>query len=282
MSALEVLEVGPLVLVQDGGRPGLAHLGVPRSGALDRPAWALGQRLVGNTPGTAGLEVLLGGLRVRATDGCWVAATGAEADLRVDGRAVATGRSVRVPAGSEVVLGVPARGARTYLAVQGGVAVAPVLGSRSTDTLSGLGPPAVRAGDVLPLGAPSGPPADVEAPGRAPDGPLRVHPGPRADRCAGDPVDLLAGRTWRVGGQSDRVGLRLEGGTLRRTGPGEVASEGVVLGAVQLPPSGEPVVFLADHPTTGGYPVVAVVEPVDLWRCAQLRPGDPLTFTRAR
>ncbi len=247
-TVLEVLATGPQVTVQDLGRPGHAHLGVPRSGVLDAPAAALAQRLVGNDPGAAGLEVLMGGLSVRLDRARWVAVTGAPLPLRLGDRPVPTGRALWLPAHTPLSLGTPQRGARSHLAVSGGLVVDTVLGSRSTDTLSGLGPAR----------------------------------GPRADWCAADPVVLLAAGAWRVGVDSDRVGLRLEGGTLPRSRGEELASEGVVLGAVQLPPNGRPVVFLADHPTTGGYPVVAVVEPADLWRCAQLRPGDPVRFTRAR
>ena len=281
-ASLEVLATGPLVTVQDRGRPGHAHLGVPRSGALDEPAHALAQRLVGNGPDAAGLEVLLGGLGVRLDEDRWVAVTGAALPVSVGDRAVPTGRAVRLPAHTPLPLGTPLGGARTYLAVSGGLVIDPMLGSRSTDTLSGLGPAPVRTGDRLPVGVPAGEPAAVEVPAPPVGGPLRLHPGPRGDWCDGDPVDLLARGTWRVGSDSDRVGLRLEGEPLPRARTDELASEGVVLGAVQLPPSGRPVVFLADHPTTGGYPVVAVVEPADLWRCAQLRPGDPVRFTRAR
>lgn len=279
---LEVVATGPQVTVQDAGRAGLAHLGVPRSGALDRPAHDLAQRLVGNGPAAAGLEVLLGGLRVRSSSDRWVAVTGAPCELRVDGRAQAHGRAVWLPSGATLSLGTPARGARSYLAVAGGVACPPVLGSRSTDTLSGLGPAPLRPGDRVPLGRPGGAPAAVDAAPPSADAPVPVHPGPRADWCAGDPVSLLVAGGWRVAPESDRVGLRLVGRSLSRSRTEELPSEGLVAGAVQLPPSGRPVVFLADHPTTGGYPVVAVLDPADLWRCAQLRPGDPVGFSRAR
>ena len=279
-ASLEVLATGPLVTVQDLGRPGHAHLGVPRSGALDAPAHALAQRLVGNAPGAAGLEVLLGGLEVRLDEDRWAAVTGAEVPLRVGDRAVPTGRAVRLPAHTPLTLGTPQRGCRSYLAVSGGLLVDPVLGSRSADTLSGLGPDPVRTGDRLPVGVPAGEPAAVEVPAAPASGPLRLHPGPRADWCDGDAVDLLVRGAWSCAADSDRVGVRLEGDPLPRARTDELASEGVVLGAVQLPPGGRPVVFLADHPTTGGYPVVAVVDPADLWRCAQLRPGDTVQFRR--
>ena len=284
-AVLRVVATGPSVLLQDLGRPGLAHLGVPRAGALDAPAAALARRLVGGAPGDAVLEVLLGGLEVvlegRSGSGVWVAATGAPCPVALDGRAQPHGRATWLPAGSHLVLGRPTTGLRSYLAVDGGLPVAEVLGSRSSDTLAGVGHAPVRAGDRLPVGVRRGEPGSVEVPPARDAGPLRLHPGPRADWCA-DPLGALTGRSWTVGADSDRVGLRLLGEPLVRRRTEELPSEGMVLGAVQVPPDGLPVVFLADHPPTGGYPVVAVVEEADLWRCAQLRPGERVGFTRAR
>ncbi|MBM7510160.1 biotin-dependent carboxyltransferase family protein [Nocardioides sp. 31GB23] len=284
--ALEVLATGPLCTVQDQGRPGLAHLGVPRAGALDRPAADLANRLVGNPPGAALLEVVLGGLEVRATADTWVAVTGAPAPVVVGRRPAAPGRAERLPAGAVLRLGAPRAGVRSYVAVAGGIDVAPVLGSRSTDTLAGVGPPVLAPGQRLGLGPPAGPPAPVEAPAvpprGTPTGVLRVHPGPRLERLGPQALAELCATAYVVGAEADRVGLRLDGPPLTHADAGELPSEGMVLGSVQVPPSGRPVVFLADHPPTGGYPVVAVVDPGDLWQCAQLRPGDPVRFTRAR
>ncbi|GAA5177043.1 biotin-dependent carboxyltransferase family protein [Rugosimonospora acidiphila] len=291
---IEVLRAGPLTTVQDLGRPGLAHLGVPRSGALDQPALRLANRLVGNPPDAAGLEVTLTGCRLRATVATWVAATGGYATVTVDGRPGRFGGVQPVPAGATLHIGRCTRGLRTYLALAGGVDVPPVLGSRSTDVLSGLGPAALRDGDLLPLGAPSGPPppstVDSEDPSTvdvtsteevpapvevASTVEVRVAPGPRAGWFA-DPG--LAGATYTVSPKSNRVGVRLTGPALTRVRDGELPSEGVVLGAVQIPADGQPVIFLADHPTTGGYPVVAVVHPADLPLLAQARPGTTVVF----
>lgn len=280
--SLEVVAVGPSVLVQDQGRPGWAHLGVPRSGALDAPAAALANRLVGNPPDDAGLEVLLGGLALTSDEGVWVAVTGAGCAVEVDGRPADFGEAVRLPQGSVLRLGRPETGLRSYVAVAGGIAVDSVLGSRSTDTLGRVGPPAVSVGDRLPVGRPAGPPAPIDTPRPPTRGPLRVAHGPRSDRVAGDAVDLLCHTAYDVSPDSDRVGLRLLGEPLPLARRDELPSEGMVLGAVQVPPDGQPVVFLADHPTTGGYPVVAVVDEHDLWQCAQLRPGEPVRFTRSR
>ena len=190
---------------------------------------------------------------------------------------------VLAPAGARVRVGQATRGVRSYVAVAGGLAVDAVLGSRSTDTLAHVGPAVLRAGDVLPLGAPAGPPAGVDVgPVRRYLRPalLRVEPGPRDDWFHDSALTALTGSTYAVSGDSNRVGLRLEGPALERSREGELPSEGIVLGAVQVPASGQPLVFLNDHPTTGGYPVFAVVDPEDLWQCAQLRPGDGVRFTR--
>ena len=278
---LRVDEAGASVLVQDRGRPGWAHLGMPRSGVLDPPAAELANRLVGNHPDAACLEVMLGGLVVTADDGCWVAVTGAHCVVTVEGRAREFAAPVRVEAGGVLRLGTPATGLRSYLAVAGGIDVEPVLGSRSTDTLGHLGPPPVAVGDRLPIGTPADPPAAADTPRPPAVGPLHLMPGPRADRVDGDAVDLLCRTAYAVSPRSDRIGMRLDGAPLPLVPRGELPSEGMVLGAVQVPPDGRPVVFLADHPTTGGYPVVAVVDEHDLWQCAQLRPGEPVAFARS-
>ncbi|MCW7941137.1 allophanate hydrolase [Streptomyces hygroscopicus] len=280
--ALCVVRAGALTTVQDRGRPGHAHLGVPRSGALDAPAAALVNRLVGNVPEAAVLETTLNGCSLRPRSTVVVAVGGAPCPVTVDGRPAPWGAPVRVPAGALLDIGPARRGVRSYLGVAGGVAVEPVLGSRSTDLLSGLGPPPLADGAVLPLGRPVGPPAHVDAapqPGPPAELVLRVTPGPRDDWFTADAVRTLLTRAYRVSPASNRIGLRTEGPALARAVPGELPSEGVVLGAVQVPPESGPVVFLADHPTTGGYPVVAVVRAADLAAAAQATPGTPVRFT---
>ena len=278
---LEVQHTGASVLVEDRGRPGWAHLGVARSGSLDRPAADLANRLVGNDEADACLEVLMGGLVVSSDVGVWIAVTGAWCPVEIDGHAQDFGVAVRLGAGRTLRLGTPATGLRSYVAVAGGIRVDPVLGSRSTDTLGRVGPRPVAAGDRLAAGRPNRGPASADTPRPPRPGPLRLLPGPRAGRVAGDALDLLCRTSYAVSPDSDRVGLRLVGAPLALAAGGELPSEGIVLGAVQLPPDGRPVVFLADHPTTGGYPVVAVVDEADLWQCAQLRPGEQVGFTRA-
>ena len=278
-----VEDAGALTTVQDAGRPGLAHLGVPRSGWLDAPAARLANRLVGNDADLAVLENLLGGLALRCERALAVAVTGAPVDVRVDGRPVDAAAAVHLRSGSVLRLGRPVAGLRCYVAIAGGVDVPPELGSRSTDTLSGLGPAPLQSGSRLPLGSSYGAPVAGEQvpPVLASPAVLRCLPGPRAGWCPPGLADRLAATAYVAGSDSDRIGLRLEGVPLERR-DGELPSEGMVLGAVQLPPDGRPVVFLNDHPTTGGYPVVAVVVEGDLPTCAQVRPGDTVRLSPRR
>ncbi|MGW5611452.1 5-oxoprolinase subunit C family protein [Streptomyces sp. NPDC003753] len=280
--ALVVVRAGLLTTVQDRGRPGHAHLGVPRSGALDAPAAALVNRLVGNPPEAAVLETTLNGCALRPRSAVTVAVGGAPCAVTVNGRPAPWGAPVRVPGGALLEMGPARAGVRGYIGIAGGVAVDPVLGSRSTDLLSGLGPPPLADGAVLPLGVPTGPHARVDAvpqPGPPAELVLRVTLGPRADWFTRDALRTLVTRAYRVSAASNRIGLRTEGPALERARTGELPSEGMVLGAVQVPPDGRPVVFLADHPTTGGYPVIAVVRTADLAAAAQAAPGTPVRFT---
>jgi biotin-dependent carboxylase-like uncharacterized protein len=269
VSAIEVVDPGVLTTVQDLGRAGWAHAGVPPSGALDPRALDRGNRLVGNGTGTAALEATLIGPRLLFHRPALVAVTG-----------VVDSRPRQVAAGEELNVGLLAAGARAYICVRGGIDVEPVLGSRSTDLLSGLGPPPLRAGMFIPIG-----PEPVTSPQSVPaatqvEVALRIRPGPRADWFTPDAIDLLVGSNWRVSPSSNRIGIRLEGPTLGRARSGELRSEGVVTGALQVPPSGQPILLMNDHPTTGGYPVLAVVLTDDLPVAGQLRPGDHLRFRR--
>ncbi|MFE3634058.1 biotin-dependent carboxyltransferase family protein [Streptomyces cellostaticus] len=283
--ALAVVRAGALTTVQDRGRPGYAHLGVPRSGALDPRAAALVNRLAGNPADAAVLETTVNGCALRPRSTVTVAVGGAPCPVTVAGRPAAWGAPVTVSAGELLEVGTAVAGLRAYVAVSGGIAVEPVLGSRSRDLLSGLGPAPLTDGAVLPLGAPAGPPARVDAvpqPRPPAELVLRVTTGPRDDWFTADALRTLTTRTYRVSPASNRIGLRTEGPALERARDGELHSEGMVLGAVQVPPDGRPVVFLADHPTTGGYPVVAVVRAADLPAAAQAVPGTPVRFVAVR
>lgn len=278
---IEVVATGARATIQDLGRPGWAHLAVSPSGAADPRALRLGNRLVGNDEGAAGIEATLGGLVVRALAPAVVAVTGPPVAVRRGGVGVGAGRAIALAAGDELVLDRPAAGLRCYLAVRGGVDVPPELGSRSTDTLGRLGPAPLAVGDRLPVGpAPPRLPAPDQVPLAAPPDPavLPVRPGPRADWFTASALSELQGAAWVVRAESDRVGVRLDGPPLVRSRGGELPSEGLVVGAVQVPPDGRPVVFLPDHPTTGGYPVLAVVVGADRSALGQLRPGASVRF----
>jgi biotin-dependent carboxylase-like uncharacterized protein len=286
-AALRVRATGPQALVEDLGRPGRAEIGVGRSGAADRAALRRANRALANDEGAAAVEVLLGGLEVEAVGGSVLACvTGAPAPVVLDGRPVGCEALVRIPQGSVLRVEAPARGLRSYLAVRGGLHVPEVLGSRSHDVMAGVGPAPLQKGDLLPVGPPPTAypvvdqllPADIAAP----DEPvvLEVVRGPR-DTWVRD-ADLLVRTVWRASERSNRVGMRLDGeGEVRLEHADrdrQLPSEGACRGAVQVPPSGEPVVFLADHPVTGGYPVVAVVVDADVDRAAQARPGQEVRF----
>jgi biotin-dependent carboxylase-like uncharacterized protein len=265
--ALELVDIGWSTTIQDRGRPGLAHLGVPTAGAVDPALAALVNRLVGNDESSAVLETA-GGLVVRATGPVLVATT---ADLAPR----------TLTAGEEIAVVVDERRTWSYLAVRGGFAVGPVLGSRSHDTLSGLGPTPLRNGTRLGVGEDPATAVvvDVAPPRPGPDR-IRVWPGPRAEWFDEASTTLLTTTPWTVETVS-RVGLRLAGMAMRRVVFDELASEGMVAGAIQVPHDGQPVVMLADHPTTGGYPVLAVVDPDDLAALAQRRVGSAVRFCHA-
>ncbi len=281
---ITIVKPGLLTTVQDLGRPGYAHLGVTRSGALDVPALTRANALVGNPDTAAGLETTLTGVTLRAEEQVTVAVAGATAPITVDGERVAFAAPVEVPAGSVLEVGPADSGVRSYVAVAGGITVATVLGSRSTDTLSGLGPAPMRAGSMLPTGTPpSSPPAPSPFSPSPPDPAqseltVRVRMAPRADWFSVPARDAILGEPYTLTVKSNRVGARLAGPNLSRSVAGELPSEGIVLGAIQVPADGQPLVFLADHPTTGGYPVIAVVDRADLPLLAQARPGTVIRF----
>jgi len=271
---LTVLRAGPMTTVQDHGRPGLAHLGVPPSGAADRNALDRGNRLVGNAPGAAALEATLIGPALRFDAPAVFAVTGAEVETTLAGRRLARATAARAAAGEVLDVGRCTRGARAYVCVRGGIDAEETLRSRSTDLLTGLGPPPLHDGDVLRVGRePPTEPAPEPAPVLPREPVLHVTPGPRDDWFEPSAVDLLASSTWRVSPASNRVGIRLEGPRLERRTRDELLSEGVVTGSLQVPSSGQPILLLVDHPTTGGYPVIAVVASADLPLAGQLAPG---------
>lgn len=269
---IEVLAPGVAALIEDLGRHGHARDGVPSSGAADRGSHLRGNALVGNARQAATLELVPPGFACRFHMDATCALTGAPAAATLNEETIAHDAAFRVRAGDELRLGPAAWGLRTYLAVRGGIDVPQVLGSRSTDLLSGLGPAPLRGGETLAIGPDTGE-QDWRAPAPATKAatPLRV------------PVQLTPGAEWieiallgehTVGAASGRTALRLDGPALTRLREEEFPTQGIVRGAVQVPPDGLPIVFLADHPVTGGYPVIGVVPAPHTDRLAQLRPGE--------
>ena len=269
-------------LVQDLGRPGLGHLGVSASGAFDRSALRQLNLVLGNDPGAAALEVLGGGLVLRAETHLMVAVTGGAGPITVDGDPAAYGRAIPLHAGQRLALGRPATGLRAYVGVAGGFAAPPELGSRSTDTLAGLGHPPLQAGDRLDVGPPSHPPdlEDIPPIARTGELTLDVALGPRDDWFTSAAVRRLLEAPWQVSPASDRVGVRLTGPVLERSRTIELPSEPCLRGSIQVSSDGQPIVFGPDHPVTGGYPVIAVVLDRHTDRLAQAAPGQVVRFRR--
>ena len=280
---LTVVAPGPFTTVQDQGRPGYAAIGVGPAGAFDRSALALANRLVGNAEYAAGLEVLTGGLRLTTDRAIEVAVTGAQGPVTAGTAASGRNSVFGMLPGAELAIGPPTSGLRSYLAVRGGIAVATTLGSRSWDSLAHLGPPPLVAGAQLPIGtAIAGDPIVASAPVPSPATEvvtLHLTPGPRADWFDPAAWQVLASGDLQVSPRIDRVGVRLQGTPLPRAAAyrdRSLPSEGLVRGAVEVPPDGQPIILGADHPTTGGYPVIGVITADDTDRCGQLVPGQPV------
>ncbi|MEO6826900.1 MAG: biotin-dependent carboxyltransferase family protein [Microbacteriaceae bacterium] len=322
---LQIVDPGILSLVEDLGRPGNAAIGISRSGALDRGALRLANRLVGNPETAAGLEVLAGGLVARFTESAWFAVSGALGTVRLEeptrlgqdhavpGAPIESHAPILASAGAILRFGRPEVGLRYYLAVRGGIETPTVLGSRSADLLSGIGGEQLSAGDVLPIGAePSIEIPAVDAltvvPPASGEVTVFVYAGPRSDWFTDAGRGAFFNTKWMVSPDANRVGVRLQavgssdpagaadsadaaesGGAhptagvtlLQRAVPGELPSEAMVPGAIQVSSSGQPTVLLADHPATGGYPVIAVVADGSLDVFAQLRPGQRIVFRHA-
>lgn len=295
-TAIEILKAGFQTLVQDAGRHGMSGLGISPSGALDASAMREANRRVGNPIDTPVLESLLGGMQLRSHGPTLVAVTGADTPLTLrsaDGREwpVANHQAVALDHGDTLILGAPLAGLRSYLAVRGGWSVTPVLGSCATDTLARIGPPAIQAGQSLAVGKVV-PPAQLTAaqttepeaarpalPRPGDTVTLDIILGPRTDWFTDEAVHTLGSQSWQVTPQSNRIGIRLAGAQpLTRSRHDELPSEGTVSGAIQVPISGQPVLFLADHPLTGGYPVIAAVASHHLDLAAQIPSGCFIRF----
>ena len=278
---IELLRAGPLTTVQDLGREAWRDRGISRCGMLDDLALIHANLLVGNAPGAAGLEFTLGPATLRLHADGAVAITGTDVDASLDGLPVRPGWRTRVRAGQTLKIAAPRERMRTVLAVSGGIDVPLALGSRSTDLKAGFGGHegrALRDGDRLPWQPPASPMRRVGL--RPPDWAARVRvlPGPEHDEFTPAAREALWGADWTLTPQSNRMGFRFAGPALTREPSGDLLSHGVLPGVIQVPPSGQPIVLLADAQTTGGYPKIGVVIRADLWKLAQLRLGAPLRF----
>jgi antagonist of KipI len=288
MTSLIVQSPGLLTTIQDLGRPGFGPLGVSPSGAADAVALRLANLLVANKPGAAALEITLVGGSFVFPRGAVIALTGADFGATIDGSPVELWRTYKILPGAKLALG-PARDfARGYLAVSGGLRVPPFLGSASTHLLSGLGGyegRALRKGDVLSIHKPARKFQERKISQSAlsflrPREVLRATEAPQAHLFSENDQQQFFCNTFRVSESSDRTGVRLEGHPLQSTRPAEMITEGVPLGAVQVPPSGQPIILGVEQQTTGGYPKIANVIGVDLHRVGQLRPRAQISFER--
>lgn len=280
--SLRVVAPGPLTLVQDAGRPGLAAQGVGASGAFDRSATAQLHALLGDGPDAAVLEVLGGGLVLEAEADHRLAVTGGVGPVLVDGAPAHHGRVLHLHRGQRLEIGALTLGLRAYVGVAGGLDVPATLGSRSSDLMSGLGPARLAAGDRLDVGEARRSIDVEEVPALLTPGVTSVDVvlGPRHDWFTDAAVQTFLSTAWGVSDRSDRIGVRLDGPALERTVPEELPSEPCVRGSIQVTTSGQPVVLGPDHPVTGGYPVVAVVTDDHVDRLAQVRPGETVRFRR--
>ncbi len=295
MSVIKVQSPGLLTTAQDLGREGFGPMGVSPSGAADAISLRIGNRLVGNSEGAAGLEMTLLGGSFLFPEGAIVALTGSDFGATLDGAPVELWASVEVRSAQTLTLGPARSGARCYLCVRGGISVKPFLGSASTHILSGLGGfdgRPLRKGDVVNIAVPRKESASASfhrvalAPKASqrlsPRKVLRVTPGPQCDWFPESSQQLFYDSTYRVAEESNRMGLRLEGDPIPKHSGEQMITEGVSLGAIQIPESGLPIVLFVEQQTTGGYPKIANVISTDLASLGQLRPRDEIRFERSR
>ena len=290
MAFVHIVKPGLQTTIQDEGRWGLQSRGVPVAGPMDPCSYRVANALVCNDRNQAAFEIALIGPELEFEDERLVAVAGAEFALSLDGVDVPPNAAFVAGAGSRLRFGARARGSRAYLAIAGGVAVMPVMGSRATHLVSRLGGlegRALTAGDRLPLGeAKKGSGRFLAAlskiyptPFSGPHAHVRLLPGPQREHFSSDALDLLQSAPYSIGRDSDRMGFRLEGPLLRHVRGADIISDATPLGALQVPASGQPVLLMADRQTTGGYPKVATVITADIGIAGQLGPGDTISFS---
>ncbi len=287
MSTLLVEDAGPLTTIQDLGRPGYLRVGIPESGPVDRDAFLLANRLVGNGDQAAALECTLIGPRLQFADDRVVAVGGADMPVTVNGREAPRWEAFRVRAGDVVKLGPARAGVRAYLAVSGGIDTAPALGSRATyvrGQLGGLGGRGLRKGDRVPLAA-----AGAQRLARLRSGAatkyesepeIRVVMGPQSDRFTDAGVAAFLEGPYEMLPQSDRMGARLRGPWIEHARGHDIVSDGIALGGIQVVGDGQPIILLVDRQSTGGYTKIATVCTADIGRVGQMKPGQRLHFRR--
>jgi biotin-dependent carboxylase-like uncharacterized protein len=287
MSWLLIQDAGPLTTIQDLGRPGHLRVGIPESGPVDREAFVLANRLVGNGDSAAGLECTLMGPRLQFTDERAVAVTGADMALTLNGGPVPGWHAFSVKVGDVLKLGSARTGVRAYVAVSGGIDTPQALGSRATylrGQLGGLDGRALRKGDRVPLG-----PSHVtlgrrvrsdRIPDYAAHAEVRVVCGPQDDRFSERGLAVFLEGTYEMSPQSDRMGARLRGPFIEHTKGHDIISDGIALGGIQVVGDGQPIVLLVDRQSTGGYTKIATVCSFDIGRVGQLKPGQRISFRR--
>jgi len=280
---ITVMGSGTQTLIQDLGRPGFAAVGVSRSGAFDRASLQRGNRNLGNRPEAVGLEMLAGGLQLRADADHLICVTGAVGPLAVDGNPVHHEWPAILHSGQILSLGNVVLGMRSYVTVHGGFNVTPVLGSRATDTLSGIGPAPLATADRLAVGSAEGEPVGGEPESRLGTGDLElgVTVGPHTDWFTPSALGALFQSRWMVNTESNRIGIRLDGPLLERSRMDELPSAPCLRGSLQVAANGQPIAFGPDHPVTGGYPVIAVINDADTDLLGQARPGQGIRFHRS-
>ena len=286
MDYFEVISPGPLTTVQDSGRYGFQQYGVPTSGAMDHYALRLGNLLVGNPDNAPALEITIMGLQLRVMEDTIVAITGADLSPVVNKTPVPQWQTIRVHSGDLLAFPRPRSGARAYLSVSGGFKVQEIMCSASTYSKSAIGGiegRALRKGDRLQTGQTDTPTRirkipDAYIPQYEHDIKLRVIIGPQEDRFTAEGLRTFLHSTYTVSSQADRMGYRLEGTRIEHLGGADIISDGIPLGAVQVPGDGLPIILLADRQTTGGYAKIATVISIDIPKIAQCLPGDRVTF----
>jgi biotin-dependent carboxylase-like uncharacterized protein len=288
MAVIQVREPGLFTTVQDLGREGFGPMGVSPSGAADAVSLRIGNRLVGNADGAAGLEMTLMGGTFEFPEGAVVALAGSDFGATLDGKPAELWATFETKPGQVLKLGPTRTGARCYLCVRGGIEVKAFLGSASTHVLSALGGHegrALRKGDVLKLGAANGRARKRRLSARGlqemqPRRVLRVTPGPQSDWFPEAAQRLFYAGRYVVAEESNRMGIRLKSEAVLDTPGGKMISEGVSLGAIQIPEGGQPIILFVEQQTTGGYPKIANVISADFHSLGQLRPRDEVRFER--